>query len=119
MAYMSQQKKKELAPAIKAVLKKYGMKGTLAVNNHSTLVVNIKSGRLDLPENVNPYWVVQWERDKGNEEIANFFEELLNAMKGEGTGWFDESDIMTDYFHTAWYVDINVGKWNQPYVLEA
>ena len=22
-------------------------------------------------------------------------------MKGEGTGWFDKSDIMTDYFHTV------------------
>jgi peptidoglycan/xylan/chitin deacetylase (PgdA/CDA1 family) len=31
MAYMNQQKKAALAPAIKAVLKKYNMKGTIAV----------------------------------------------------------------------------------------
>ena len=47
MAYISQQEKKELAPAIKAVLKKYGVKGSIAINHHSSLVVNIKSGVLD------------------------------------------------------------------------
>ena len=31
MAYISQQDKKELAPGIKRVLKKYGMKGSIAV----------------------------------------------------------------------------------------
>ena len=48
MAYVSQEKKKELAPGIKAVLKKYGMKGTLAVRHHSSLVCNIKRGKLDI-----------------------------------------------------------------------
>jgi hypothetical protein len=23
---------------------------------------------------------------------------------------------MVDYFDTAYYVDINIGKWNKPYV---
>lgn len=48
MAYMSQEKKRELAPGIKAVLKKYGMQGTISVDNHSSLVVNVKSGDLDV-----------------------------------------------------------------------
>ena len=47
MAYISQEDKKALAPAIKAVLKKYGVKGSIAINHHSSLVVNIKSGVLD------------------------------------------------------------------------
>ena len=34
MAYVSQEKKKQLAPAIKAVLKKYGMKGSIAVRHN-------------------------------------------------------------------------------------
>ena len=51
MAYMSQERKQNLAPAIKAVLKKYGVKATIAVRNHSTLVVNIKSGSIDFIEN--------------------------------------------------------------------
>ena len=47
MAYVSQEFKKELTPAIKAVLKKFNMKGTISVNNHSTLVVKLKSGSID------------------------------------------------------------------------
>jgi hypothetical protein len=42
MAYISQKMKKELAPAIKSVLQKFGVKGSIAINNHSSLVVNIK-----------------------------------------------------------------------------
>ena len=48
MAYVSQEMKKDLAPQIKAVLKKYGLKGSIGVRHHSSLVVNIKSGILDL-----------------------------------------------------------------------
>ena len=47
MAYMSQEKKKELSVGIKEVLKKYGVKGSIAVRHHSSLVVNIASGGLD------------------------------------------------------------------------
>ena len=48
MAYISQEDKKELAPAIKAVLKKYNMKGSISIRNYSTLVVNLKEGSLNL-----------------------------------------------------------------------
>ena len=48
MAYMNQERKAQLAPAIKAACKKYGIKASIAVRNHMTLCVNIKSGRLDL-----------------------------------------------------------------------
>ena len=47
MAYIGQKEKKELAPAIKKVLKTYGMKGSIAIDNHSSLVVNVKEGVLD------------------------------------------------------------------------
>ena len=46
MAYVSQEKKSSLAPAIKAVLKKYKVKASIAVRNHSTLVVNIREGEV-------------------------------------------------------------------------
>ena len=47
-------------------------------------------------------------------DVKQFLNELVTAMKG--TKWFDKSDIMTDYFHTAYYIDINIGKWNKPYI---
>ena len=140
MAYMSQERKQSLAPAIKAVLKKYGVKGTLAVRNHSTLVLNIKSGSIDFIENfiatdanvmhgrkmsqdqidyirknrsldVNPYWYKEHFSGKAKE----FLSELLPAMN---KGNHDNSDIQTDYFDVGWYVDVNIGKWNKPYSVE-
>ena len=70
MAYVSQELKAKLSPMIKSICKNYGVKASLAVSNHSTLVLNIKSGSIDFfksynrdldkPENgniqVNPYW---------------------------------------------------------------
>jgi len=141
MAYVSQEMKKNLAPGIKAVLKKYGMKGTIAVRNHMALVVTLKSGKLDLLGSaqrhndmvaarqgresypvgsylqVNHFWADKWAEETGDVEIGNFYSELVAAMKGEQ--YFDESDAMTDYFHCSHYLNINAGDWNKPYVLEA
>ena len=115
MAYMSQENKKTLAPAIKSVLKEYGMKGSIGVDNHSTLVVNLKEGHIDFGsknDSVNPYWI-----DKHYTGIAKqFLNELKDAMM---TGNYNNSDIMTDYFDVGWYIEINVGKWNKEYVLTA
>jgi hypothetical protein len=67
MAYVSQSMKKELAPAIKKVLKKYKVKASIAVRNHSTLVVNIKQGAVDFGDahyQVNTYWIEDHFADK-------------------------------------------------------
>jgi len=139
MAYISQEMKKELAPEIKAVLKKFGVKGTIAIRNHSTLVVNVKSGKLDLIGDYNrkieddflaenerfvhksegslelsQYYIESYAMD---ETVRNFYKELFKAMKGNDI-WYDRSDAMTDYFDTAYYLDVNVGKWNKPYIFE-
>ena len=118
MAYVSQADKKSLAPAIKAVLNKYGMKGSIRVRNHSTLVVTVKSGAIDFSEymrgeayiDVNPYWI-----DQHYSGIArNFLNELLDAMKGPN--YFNDDDAMTDYFSRSHYTDISIGTaWNKPY----
>ena len=116
MAYITQDDKKELAPAIKAVLKKYDVKGTIGIRHHSTLVVRLKSGSVDFGKDyaqVNEYHIA------GNYSgtACAFLTELVAAMKGDK--WFDKSDMMTDYFHTAYYISINVGDWDKPYVCTA
>ena len=140
MAHFNQEKKKQVAPAIKAVLKKFGIKGSIAVRDYSTLVVNIKSGKLDFCDadfryqqqdgqraargwdpvrrdyiQVNRYYEADHMRAIGETEIAEFYDELIQAMLG--AGWYDNSDAMTDYFDTAYYLDINIGQWNKPYEL--
>ena len=117
MAYISQADKKELAPAIKAVLQKYGMKGSIAIKHHFSLVVNIQSGPLDFDHThgdgytqVNTFHIDTFYTG----DARQFLTELLTAMKGDK--WFDKSDIQSDYFHTAYYCNINIGKWNKPYI---
>ena len=118
MEYIGQKEKKELAPQIKAVLKKYKMKGTIKINNHMTLVVTCQSGDLNFNENfvrneqyldVNIYHIDTWFTGTKKK----FLQELLQAMKG--TKWYDKSDAMTDYFDTAYYNNINIGTWDKPY----
>jgi hypothetical protein len=112
MAYISQDDKKTLAPGIKAVLKKFGMKGTIAIDNHSSLVVNVSKGPIDFGRDriqVNQYTI-----DRSYEGPAReFLNELVVAMKGDK--WYDRSDAMTDYFDTAYYLSIRIGKWSKPY----
>lgn len=135
MAYVSQDKKKSLTPAIKAVLTKYGMKGTISVNRHMSLAVTLTSGKLDLigdanrsnekncrygdiPRVITEYFQVNeyhCVRDATDKNISSFYDELIKALRGPD--WFDNSDIQSDYFSVSHYIDINVGKWNKPYVL--
>jgi hypothetical protein len=134
MAYMSQEKKAKIAPKVKSILKRFGVKGSLAVRNHSTLVLNIKSGTLDFIGDYNntiqndrsPWRGVAAQtyiqvntyhyRDHfGDKTIKRFLDEVIRAMN---VGNHDNSDSQTDYFDVGWYVDVNIGKWNKPYVLE-
>ena len=135
MAYVSQEMKKALTPAIKAVLKKHRVKASISVNNHSTLCVNIKEGAIDFigEQNKNNMETCRqrgtpfYESDgyiQVNEyypetygDAAEFLVELVDAMKGPD--YFNDDDAMTDYFSRSHYTSINVGKWNKPYVYNA
>jgi len=118
MAYMNQSEKARLAPKVKAILKKYNMKGSLAVRNYSTLVLNLKSGPLDLVDNdrgysqVNMYWLADSYQGK---ELA-FLQEIKAAMND---GNYDNSNAQIDYFSVGWYVNVNAGQWDKPYIKAA
>ena len=135
MAYVSQELKSKLSPAIKAVCKKYGIKASIAVRNHMTLCLNIKSGSIDFIGNsnrvcgadfyqvsrgftpnttgydqVNPYHF----QSHYDGDAKAFLSEVLAVMND---GNWDKSDIQTDYFNVGWYVDVNIGSWNKPYTV--
>tara|TARA_R110000764_G_scaffold170032_1_gene257147 strand:- start:65 stop:478 length:414 start_codon:yes stop_codon:yes gene_type:complete len=137
MAFVSKEDKARLAPGIKTVLKKYNMKASIAVRNNSTIVVNIKSGSIDIIADANKLRKENCERTdypfyeiNGNMEVnayhidrnhsgqaASFLNELVDAMKG--TEYFCEDDSMTDYFHRSHYTNVNVGSYKAPYQLAA
>jgi hypothetical protein len=116
MAYFSQERKKEMAPKIKALLDQYGMKGSLSVRNYSTVVLTLKSGPIDFGQDehgghldVNVYWINEHYTGRAREFLSKAYKILM-------TGNHNNSDIQTDYFDVGWYVDIDVGKWNKPYI---
>jgi len=141
MAYISQDTKAKLAPTIKAILKKYGVKGSLSIRNHMSLVLTLKSGKIDFIENyiatsnnkgygqpmpasqvahirkngyldVNTYWI----GDHYSGKAKDFLTEMKSAM--EGPDFFNNDDIQTDYFSRSHYVDILIGKYDKPYIAE-
>lgn len=130
MAYVSQELKAQLSPQIRAVLKKHGVKGTIAVRNHSTLEVNIRQGSIDFIGNLNKTCAdlypdfrpaqgsvsvntYHYQRQYTGQALR-FLTELISAMN---QGNHDNSDIQSDYFDVGWYVDVNIGRWNQPYAV--
>jgi len=133
MAYVSQELKAKLAPTIKAICKKYGVKASIAVRNHMTLVLNVKSGPIDFLASYNKRMealnsgmgreyvkeakyiqVNTYHYDSNFDGKALAF--LTAVLKAMNVGNYDKSDIQSDYFNFGWYVDVNVGSWNKPYV---
>lgn len=135
MAYMSQERKAKIAVNVKSVLKKYSVKGSLSVRNHSTLVLSIKQGAIDFVGNMNKtcaadhYQVANGFTPVTREYIdvnpyhfqkhfdgkaKKFMTEVFAALND---GNHDRSDSQSDYFDVGWYVDVNVGQWNRPYAL--
>ena len=118
MAYMTQEIKKALMPRIKAVLKKYDMKGTVKVIHHSVLQVTLREGAIDFGSKeveVNTYWIERhW--DGIAKKFLTELHEAMNACPEHQN--YDNSNIMADYFDVGWYTRISVGEWNKPYILK-
>lgn len=134
MAYMSQEKKKQIAAVLKLAMKGTGIKYTLSVHHHSSLNMNIKSGPVDFFQNhyqtvkdkphyslyrenaaiplkhmqVNTYWY----KEHFTGQALSILEKAIPVLN---TGNHDRSDIRSDYFDVGWYVNVNLGQWNKPY----
>jgi hypothetical protein len=122
MAYI----KTEEVAAIRGQLKEKfkGLKFSVRKQHHSSVSVTIKAGNVDFSDilddsgyaQINQYWL---NRTGKHEHL---FEEIYKVIKTApasvegGREWFDDSDSMTDYFHTAFYMSVNVGSWDKPYV---
>ena len=141
MAYMNAEKKAVIAAAVKPVLNKYGLKGTLSVGHHSTIKLTLTSGPIDFIANSNevsarnPYWVLNGGRNpmpntSGYDDVNVYWihehydgvarealQELHTALKA--AGWYDNTRSEIDYFDTAYYCSIHVGRWQKPYQVTA
>lgn len=125
MAYI----KKEEISAIRNELKKRfghtGLKFGVKNRHHSSVHVTIKAGPIDFSDiyrDGDEYADINIYHLQNYGQHTPFFEELEKIIKTApsliegGREWFDKSDMMTDYFHTAFYIDLDVGSYDKPYV---
>lgn len=127
MAYMSQETKARLAPAIKEVCRKHGIKATISVRSHMTLELNVSAGKIDflasgkrmgsigqdvtkVDYSINTYW---YHRHFDGEALT-FLTEVIAAMND---GNHNNSDPMTDYYDVGWYIEVKLGSYEKPYQL--
>lgn len=134
MAYMSQEKKKVIAAALKVALKDSGLKYSLRVRNSLTIYMTIKSGPVDFfgnfnvksadtaerrgydfapakdRMNVNTFWI----DSNFDGEVAKLLKTIVDCLN---TGNWDRSDSQSDYFDVGHYIELEIGSWDKPYVL--
>jgi hypothetical protein len=142
MAYVTSEIIDSKRDALKALNKKYGMKATLSGKNTSTLKITISAGEIDLIGNAaklmreeflsGSFQSQMYDRLADDLEkqkyiqvnhyfIDGYFDgialEYIKKVKEIlSEGHWDESDIMTDYFHCSYYMSIHIGRWNAPYI---
>ena len=52
--------------------------------------------------------------DYTNLDLQKMVKEIEEAVKRE-LDWYDDSDSMTDYFDTKFYLNFQIGKWDKKY----
>jgi hypothetical protein len=121
---MNQEKKAKIAALLKQVMPK-GYKYSLSIDNHTTIVLTIAAAPIDLVKiavekagyrafdghvQLNSHYLAKhFEKT----EVADLFKKIEAAMYG--ADYYDNSNIMIDYHDAAYYVDVNLGKWNKPF----
>lgn len=114
MAYISKDEVKNVRELLKKAFPKF--KFSVSGGNSLNLNVSIMSGPEDFSEvlgdwksvDINQYHLYQYGK------FEKLFTKIVKIMKSQN--WFDKSDAMTDYFCTAYYISLSIGKWDKPYV---
>ena len=136
MAYISTNEVKEIRLALKERFKNK-LKFSVRKQHYSSVSVSIVSGEinfydgsLDSEDRHNPNAPIN--KFDGHLQINNYYpeyygkhasliEDIDNILKTApanaegGRKYYDNSDAMTDYFDTAYYMSISIGKWNKHY----
>ena len=134
MAYINAEQVKAIRLALKKEFPEF--KFSVTKRHHSEVDVRLMSGPsfdkqkvwhrgeevvVDL-NNMDTWSTINHYHTHWYGKYEEFFNKIIEIIKtapfkaGVGDLWFDESDSMTDYFHTAYYMSIGIGKWDKPYV---
>jgi hypothetical protein len=114
MPYLSTEKIKEIRNEIKQTFPNF--KFSIKREHYSTVCVSVLSGPIEFgttEASVNHFWL----RDNWghNPQAYKFLSKLKSIMSRDmGEGYEDG-----DYGHIPnWYLDINIGKWDKPYIIK-
>jgi len=109
MAYINATHSSQIRKALK---EKYpDFKFNVKIFHHSSILVELKKSPIDFSNilegedyiNVNEYYL---DRYLNHEQL---FTEIIDVIKySSDNKWYDESDIMTDYFNTAFYFNLRI-----------
>ena len=113
MAFITKETVKDIREALKKEFPE--IKFSVRKADHCALSVTImKSPYFEdgIYRPINHYWI---KESTDNEEQASVIQRIDEIIRETGN-YFDESDTMTDYFHCAFYYDIQVGKWDKNHV---
>lgn len=138
MAYVTEEIINKARTALKALNKQYGVKATFSGKGSSSLRLTIAEGSVDF---IGSYCetivakrqmrdaegVIEWAQKEMYIQVNQYYldssfsglplEYLEKAKEIMYADHWDKSDVMTDYFHCAYYVSINIGRWNKGYKL--
>lgn len=140
MAYVTQEIINKARAALKALNKEYGVKATLSGKGGLSLNLTIAEGPIDFVQNYcdtiktkctlrDLDQTIAWVQRDQNISVNQYYldssfsgialEYLEKAKAIMYVDHWDKSDVMTDYFHCAYYVSMQVGRWNKPYKFTA
>lgn len=131
MAYISAEDVKAIRNELKNTFPKFKFGVRKMSGGSNGVNVTVKAGPTDFSD--------CFRGDEGYAQInhyhthmygdhQSFFDEVHSIIKtaparGDGywknQGWYNNSDAMTDYFDTAYYISMNVGSWDKPYEVKA
>jgi hypothetical protein len=120
MAYISKEDVQAIRQELKAQFPKWKF-GVRKGSGSLSVDVNILQGTCAFEgkdyAQVNQYWIKDHWQDEDDREALIKINEIMHNAPGRAGGrvYFDESDAMTDYFHTAFYTHLSIGQWDKKY----
>lgn len=121
MAYITAKDVQAIRTELKAAFPKWRF-GVRKGSGSLSVDVTIKQGTCSFEgtehSQVNQYWINDHWKDADDQAALNKINEIMHNAPGRqdpSRKFFDHSDAMTDYFHTAFYTHLSIGSWDRPY----
>ncbi len=118
--YDSNLSDKDITAKIREYLKKEFPECKFSVTqDRGTFTGSINISLMEAPEGVlidGDYAQINYYCIQESKQLTDYGKKLLkNVISFVQSYNYDNSDIMSDYFDTGFYLKLSVGKWNKPF----